>query len=231
MSTSAGQHDGAVELQVFTRVPAVGKVKTRLIPALGAEGAMRLHRALAERTLGAAAAIPGVRRSLWFDGAADDPWLAAMQLRDPSLVLHPQSGADLGERMYRALLAGCAGGSRALLFGTDCPGLDADCIDAAVCALAGGADLVLGPVEDGGYVLIGLRNPIRELFTGVPWSTSAVLGTTLDIAARLRLAVVLLPERWDVDVPADVARLAALGLPAVEALGFGGTQLNAEEAR
>ena len=219
---------GAIVLQVFTRVPEAGRVKTRLVPALGAEGALRVHRVLAERALQAAmavcATVPGVRCELWFDGDAQHRWLADMCLRHPGLRTRGQVGSDLGARMHHALAAGCAdlavacdrGCAGAVLFGTDCPGLDARYLEGAVRALAGGADLVLGPVEDGGYVLVGLRRPMPELFEGVPWSTPAVLATTLAIAARHALTVVQLPMQWDVDVPADVPRLAQLGITGIE---------------
>ena len=218
----------AIVLQVFTRVPEAGRVKTRLVPALGAEGALRVHRVLAERALQAAmavcATVPGVRCELWFEGDAQHPWLADMCQRHPGLHARAQAGSDLGARMHHALAAGCADGADAadrdaagaVLFGTDCPGLDARYLEGAVRALAGGADLVLGPVEDGGYVLVGLRRPMPELFEGVPWSTPAVLATTLAIAARHALTVVQLPMQWDVDVPADVPRLAQLGIPGIE---------------
>jgi rSAM/selenodomain-associated transferase 1 len=187
-----------------------------------------VHRVLAERALQAAmavcATVPGVRCELWFDGDAQHPWLADMCQRHPGLHARAQAGSDLGARMHHALAAGCADGADAadrdaagaVLFGTDCPGLDARYLEGAVRALAGGADLVLGPVEDGGYVLVGLRRPMPELFEGVPWSTPAVLATTLAIAARHALTVVQLPMQWDVDVPADVPRLAQLGITGIE---------------
>ena len=229
---SAGPaHTGAqrdIVLQVFTRVPVAGRVKTRLEPVLGAQGAMRLHRVLAERAVQAAATVcatqPGVRCELWFDGDPQDAWLESLRARHPGLQACAQAGEDLGARMLHALAAGCAGepgaggqgAGGALLFGTDCPGLDAAYLRAAVAALAGGADLVLGPVEDGGYVLVGLRRPVPVLFAGVPWSTPAVLATTLAIAHRLGLSVAQLPLQWDVDVPADLPRLAALGIPGID---------------
>lgn len=205
-------------LQVFTRVPRAGRVKTRLVPRLGAHGAMQLHRLLAERALAAAteaAQAAGAARQLWFDGDAGDPWLLAARARDGALGVCPQVGGDLGERMHAALEAGCSTGQGAVLFGTDCPGLDAACLGQAIDALATGADLVLGPVEDGGYVLIGLRRPCAALFRGVPWSTDAVLATTLAIAGTEGLVTRLLPVRWDVDRPADLERLRSLGPPFV----------------
>ena len=90
-----------------------------------------------------------------------------------------------------------------VLIGTDCPDLNAQLIAEAFQAL-GEHDLVLGPAIDGGYYLIGLRRLIPELFTGIPWSTSAVLRQTLRIAQKLELAVAQLPLLSDVDRPEDL---------------------------
>lgn len=125
-----------------------------------------------------------------------------------------QQGGDLGERMHAAIAAVCARGRRAILIGTDCPVLDAGYLLAADAALRDGADVVIGPVEDGGYVLIGMTRPQPRLFVDMPWSTPTVRTQTVRRAAELRLDVVVLKELWDVDDEAGYRRWQQLAATA-----------------
>jgi uncharacterized protein len=204
-------------LIVFTRFPVVGRTKTRLIPALGAEGAAELQRRLTVDTLGRAQACAHKRSStleIWFEGG-DERSLAACF--GESLVYRRQVGADLGERMLRAFESALSGdGDRAILIGTDCPDLSPELMGGALEALSR-CDVVLGPVRDGGYCLIGLRRPIAALFRNVAWGTSTVMAETLAIAADLALAVETLPILDDIDWPEDLPILARhFGVPASE---------------
>ncbi len=105
------------------------------------------------------------------------------------------------------LAGGCPG---VLLIGSDTPTLPAAVLHEAVDLVAsGGPDVVLGPSEDGGYYLIGLRARRPELFVEMPWSTGTVLAETVRRAEALGLTVALLPTWFDVDTPPDLARLAA----------------------
>jgi len=176
---------------VFTRAPVVGHVKTRLARVVGDGAALECHRALLERTLFAVEAS-GLAAEIHVAG---DP----AALPPHRLPVRSQRGGDLGERMQQAIAAICARGRPAILIGTDCPLLDAGYLSAADSALGDGADVVIGPVEDGGYVLIGLARPQPRLFAHMPWSTSTVRDETLRRAAELGLHVVLLKELWDVD--------------------------------
>jgi uncharacterized protein len=123
------------------------------------------------------------------------------------VALVAQPPGDLGARMDAALRAALERGERALLVGTDCPALDLAHLARAADALAH-CDAVVGPAEDGGYVLIGLARPL-DLFTAIEWGTPTVLAAT-----RARLAATgarwhELPTLWDVDGPADLARWQA----------------------
>jgi uncharacterized protein len=122
-----------------------------------------------------------------------------------------QRGEDLGARQARLISDVLSLGHQgALVIGTDSPTLPRECLDEAVSlVMAPDVDLVLGPTDDGGYYLIGLRAPCPALFEGMPWSTSAVLPRTLDRAQRLGLRVACLPAWFDVDTKADLERLAA----------------------
>jgi rSAM/selenodomain-associated transferase 1 len=195
-------------LIVFTRYPEPGRAKTRLIPALGAEGAADLARRLTAHTLAQAATLVRQRPmdvEVWFDGG-DARSLASCY--GPALAYRQQTGADLGERMLQAFERTLANDAcaRALLIGTDCPLLTADLLRFAFDALSR-CDLVLGPVRDGGYCLIGLRRAIPELFRGIAWGTPAVRDQTVAIAARLGLAIAELPMLDDIDRPEDLDRL------------------------
>ena len=97
------------------------------------------------------------------------------------------------------------------MLGTDCPALSPDYLRRAARALADGNDAVFGPAEDGGYVLVGLRSPRHGLFSGPVWGTSTVMSETRSRAIALGLRFVELETLWDVDEPADLQRLAALG--------------------
>jgi rSAM/selenodomain-associated transferase 1 len=191
-------------LIVFTRYPEVGKVKTRLIPALGADDAARLHRALTEHTLTWARALLAQRRtklSIYFTGgdrASMRKWLG------PDLDYADQGQGDLGRRLARAFDRSFRSGDAAVVIvGTDCLELESARVADAFDALLH-KDLVLGPAHDGGYYLIGLSRPVRQLFAGIEWGTDRVLARTQAIAKQLELSVELLVPLPDVDRPEDL---------------------------
>lgn len=202
-------------LQVFARAPVAGACKTRLIPALGPEGAARLAAALIRHALGTACAwaagLPGARVELWCAPDAGHPWFADC-VRDFALELRGQGNGDLGARMWRATCGALARGDQPLLIGTDCPWLDGAVLDAMRAALAR-HDAACVPAHDGGYVAVGLARAVPELFTGVTWGSPGVMAAT---RGRARAAGASLWEGAalpDIDLPADLARLS--GLPAL----------------
>jgi rSAM/selenodomain-associated transferase 1 len=197
-------------LQVFARAPVAGEVKSRLIPALGADGAAALHARLLERTLATAAALDGVRLELWCAPDQGHPAFAAAAERLP-LTLHTQGQGGLGARMHAALADGLDRHDRVVLVGCDCPARTADDLEAAFASLAG-HDVVLGPVEDGGYTLVGARRVTPVLFDGVDWGGDRVLRQTRARLVALGWRWHELPVSWDVDRPGDLARLAEVGL-------------------
>jgi hypothetical protein len=197
-------------LIVFTRYPAPGRAKTRLIPVLGAEGASDLQRRMTERILGqveALAARQPVAVEIRFeggDGARMARWLG------PQWTYRGQGEGDIGARMARALAEAFAEGApAAVLVGTDIPDLSGAILAEAFQRLAD-HDIVIGPAADGGYYLIGLR---RErfaelaplLFQGIAWGGENVLRDTLSALAPSGVAVHLLPMLRDIDRPEDLA--------------------------
>jgi hypothetical protein len=193
-------------LIVFAKAPRPGAVKTRLIPVLGAAGAARLHERLVDRTLAIAAAA-GLGAVELCGDPASDPFLAARAAAHGA-ALAEQGPGDLGARMRRAFQRVLTGAPAAILIGTDCPALTPEYLRAAADALAAGHDAVIGPAEDGGYVLIGLRRVQRSLFEGIRWGGPDVREHTRARLGALGWRCRELGTLWDVDRPADLERLA-----------------------
>lgn len=191
-------------LLVFLKAPRPGEVKTRLVPALGAPLAAELYRALAEIVLERTAPIAGgYDRACVFAPAGAGPEMRAWI---PGERWTPQVDGDLGRRMEAAFEeAFRRGARRAVLIGSDAPWVDAALVKQAFDGLAD-ADVVLGPAEDGGYYLVGLRRPQSALFREIPWSTPAVLPDTMRAAAAQGLAVATLEALADIDDLDDLRR-------------------------
>jgi rSAM/selenodomain-associated transferase 1 len=189
-------------LIVFLKNPKPGAVKTRLVPALGAEDAAALYRALTEEVLRATVPERGEYETLVFF----DPPGAAAAIRAwlPGLRLFAQSEGDLGVRMSAAFARAFARGARRVaIVGTDTPTVSRHTVAGALDALDE-SDLVLGPAEDGGYYLLALGEPHPELFEGVAWSTPAVLEETRARAKAVGLRFQELERRRDVDTLEDL---------------------------
>ncbi len=189
-------------IAVFTRAPIAGRVKSRLARAVGEVAALDIQRALLERTLHAVSAC-GIAGEIWVDG---DP--AALPVH--SFAVRHQREGDLGERMLDVIGDINGRGHSAILVGSDCPLLDTAYLNSAATALADGSDLVLGPVEDGGYVLIGMSRPQAELLLDMTWSTSSVFAETMRRVAAMGLDVTVLDRLWDVDDEAGWRRFEQL---------------------
>lgn len=196
-------------LLVFARAPRRGRVKTRLIPELGEDTALKVHQRLLDRTLREAAAFPGRARLMLDD---HDERLAA-HAREMGLEVGLQHGGGLGERMNAALRDGLQEAARVLLVGSDCPVLDQTYLALAVDGV-NKARVVLGASEDGGYVLIGGSDASvwhDGRFEGVRLGTDYAMADTL-VALNDVAPVTVLPPLWDVDVPEDVTRARNLGV-------------------
>lgn len=191
----------ARRLLVFGRVPVPGRVKTRLIPTLGADGASRLYERLLRKTLATASAMSDTQVEFWVDCEDTDLERAEAIATEFGVDLQRQPGGNLGERMHHAL---AAISRPAVLIGTDCPDYGSSYLRTAFAALEH-HDAVLGPAEDGGYVLVGLNRPEPWLFQGIRWSTSAVLRQTREKMLKLGWRWRELPTLRDIDEPADLA--------------------------
>jgi uncharacterized protein len=197
-----------IAIAILAKAPLPGLAKTRLAPALGHDGAAALQARFIERAVETAHAAAIGPVTLW---VAPDERHPAFQTIAALLgvPLARQPAGDLGLRM---LVAMAAARGPAIVIGTDCPALTADHLRRAADALRSPADVVIIPVEDGGYALIGSRWPDPCLFLDMPWSTERVMGETRRRLSERRLSWRELPQLWDVDVPADLDRLRAVGL-------------------
>lgn len=194
---------------VLAKAPVAGFAKTRLIPLLGPEGAARLQERLIERALATAldAALGSV--TLWCAPDVGHPAFRSAARRG-EVALATQPGGDLGDRMLEAFQAVPAG-QGLVLIGTDCPVLAPQDLIEAVALLAE-ADVVMAPAEDGGYGLIGARQPFPGLFDRMPWGTDGIATLTRERAQAGGLRLAELRTVWDVDTPSDFERLRAADL-------------------
>jgi glycosyltransferase A (GT-A) superfamily protein (DUF2064 family) len=145
---------------------------------------------------------------LWAAPDAAHPVFQAVRARHGTR-LERQSEGDLGARMHAAM---AAAKGPALVIGTDCPALTASDLRRAAETVRLNTDAVIFPAEDGGYGLIGLRAPLRAVFVAIGWGTNRVLGETRRRFKELGLTWQEPVTLWDLDLPADIDRLADLGL-------------------
>lgn len=198
-------------LVIFAKAPVPGQVKTRLCPPLTPDEAATLHGSLVldalERTKAAISKgrLP-VDRYIACLPSASLAFFKILEERHGVRLLD-QAGDDLGQRMHRTCTDLFSRGYRQVFItGTDVPTLPLSEYQQAV-SLIESHDLVLGPADDGGYYLIGLKRPVPELFTDVPWSTANVLGITRQKAVSLGLTIGLLKAWRDLDVAEDLRAL------------------------
>ncbi|NJD67640.1 MAG: glycosyltransferase [candidate division NC10 bacterium] len=194
-------------IAVMGRAPEPGRVKTRLVPPLSYEQAAALYRCLLADKLQQVAGLPDIDPYLAYTPLQARP--SMMTLVPAGFTLIPQAGSTLGDRLHRlsAILLE-RGHPAVILIDSDSPTLPTSFLSDAVARLQDGStDLVLGPTDDGGYYLIGLKRPYRTLFDDIPWSSPTVLAETLQRAAAHRLQATVLPSWFDVDRPNDLTRL------------------------
>ncbi len=192
---------------VFAKTPRRGAVKTRLQPLLGEDGALSLHKSLIQfvfRNLEAAALCP---LEFWVavgDGSAEgdslheEVFTSICNLKN----IYRQSEGDLGARMADCARQVLQRASCVVLVGADCPAVDGDYLRQALQHLHEGADIVFGPAEDGGYVLLGLRKVPDCLFVDMPWGSAQLMQITRERMRAAGLEWVELAPRWEALRPA-----------------------------
>ena len=186
---------------ILAKAPVPGKVKTRLIPAIGAEAAAGLAAEMLHRTgREAVASEVGAVELCGDPEVGHRDWLGQVPL---DLIRTSQGEGDLGERLARAAKRVILGGESVLLVGTDCPELDRHRLAAAAAALER-HDAVIHPAADGGYALLGLSRFDPSLFEGIAWSTASVAAETMARIAALGWSLHVGETLRDIDVPADL---------------------------
>lgn len=195
-------------LAIMTKAPRPGTVKTRLQPPLSPEEAAQLNvcflRDIAAAIVSAGEESKGV--GVFTPVGSEDDYANVL----PSdFVLIPQRGDSFGERLMNAatdLLH--VGFESCCLINSDSPTVTADAFRQAVVELQGADNrIVLGPSDDGGYYLIGMRKAYRRLFEDIVWSTERVFTQTLERARELTLNVHTLPKFYDIDDAMALRRL------------------------
>ena len=197
---------------VFAREPRLGEVKSRLASEIGEQEALAVYQAMLLR-LGEL--LVGAEIAEW------DLWVTSNISHEKFLSIcnrkniYLQNGQDLGVKMDCAIRQTLMDKNveNAILIGSDCPSLTKDYLEQALLALDSGSDVVLGPAEDGGYVLVGMRRPIAAVFKGIPWGSAEVMQRTLQALRANDLSYRLLDTLWDVDRPEDLSRLQLLEPP------------------
>ncbi len=193
-------------LLVVAKRPQPGQTKTRLTPPLSPLEASQLYEHFLRDTLDLMRHVPNTKCIIAYLPEDEEGYFRSIA---PDFDLLPQKGIDLGERLDNALIQCLTNGfEKAVIMDSDSPTLPADCLTRAFTALES-ADVTLGPCDDGGYYLIGLRRPAPRLLREVRMSTPDVLSDTLRLAAEENLRVQLLETWYDVDTAGELERLRA----------------------
>lgn len=196
---------GSVAIVVMAKAPVAGLAKTRLIPALGAAGAARLAQRMLDRAVEQALASGIGPVEVCCAPDATHPAFARLAVGG-RVALTVQAEGDLGARMSAAIARVLATHAGMLLMGTDAPALDAGRLRAAADALRM-HDAVFVPALDGGYALVGLRQPVPRIFEAMPWSTAQVMAETRARLRQVGAAHVELEAVADIDEPDDLVHL------------------------
>lgn len=193
----------------FAKAAVAGQVKTRMHPVLGAEGALALHNNLIRYGWQQLAAARLAPMELWLAASEPGAGELTVDVCGPQQI-HKQKGADLGARMQNAASSALERAQFVIIVGADCPSVDAAYVRQALVALAAGVPVVLGPAEDGGYVLVGMSQVHEAMFSNIAWGKPEVMAQTRERLQTTGVDWQELSLKWDVDRPEDLARLETL---------------------
>lgn len=186
-------------LIIFVRHPELGKVKTRLAASIGDEGALHVYKLLLAHTLDVSSATDADKFIFYTEGVvANDMWLKDRYFKCS------QAGGDLGNRMLNAFQTVLSKGyEKAIIIGSDCFELNTSIVEEGFKELEN-HDVVIGPANDGGYYLLGMKAIHKQLFENKKWSTETVYRDTEQTIKELHLSPHILPTLNDVDEEKDV---------------------------
>lgn len=197
-------------LLLFAREPVPGRVKTRLQTVLGRDATLRLYEELVRHMARTAAGSGLCPWRFCVDGDPAHPLFTSLTRAGNGMEPLRQTDGDLGERMLHATRDALSVHDHVLLVGVDCASVDGAYLGEAMAQLHAGRDVVVGPAEDGGYVLLGLSGTDWPLFADMPWGSDSVMPQTRQRLRGSGANWMELPQRWDVDWPVDLARLSVL---------------------
>lgn len=197
-------------LIVFAKPPVAGLAKTRLIPALGEDGAAAYHKKLLHHTLENVIFEDKWDTHLWCSENTKHDFFQFCE-KEFSLVLRQQINGDLGSKMAYAIEQMLKGYEKVCIIGSDCPLINVQKLQNVFNQLKKNDDVVITPAEDGGYVQLAVKRQLNpEIFAGISWGGAGVFQATLNNINRLGLNPVIQPTLWDVDEPEDLIRFSAL---------------------
>jgi rSAM/selenodomain-associated transferase 1 len=201
-------HDARSAVAIMAKTPRAGEVKTRLCPPLSLAEAAELYRCFLLDKIAQVNALQRATPVVSYSPTDAKQWFE--DLTPSHFLLIPQRGDDLGARILSTFDQLFRHGyTQVMVIDSDTPTLPTVCLEQALELMAERHnDVVLGPTEDGGYYLIGLRRAHRELFEHMPWSTSQVFTETRRRSLQRGLTVACTAYWYDVDMPDDLRRLS-----------------------
>ncbi len=188
----------------FAREPVLGEVKTRMQPYLTAEQSLELHQFLVRQVFTTVHQSGLAAVEVWVAGDSGNHFFD--EFRKVGVEVHQQWGGDLGSRMNDAISIGLSYAEKVVLVGSDCVALSADYLGQAYAALDH-SEVVFGPAEDGGYVLVGMNKSISGVFSDIDWGTAAVMQQSREYCLKLGVVWKELDVLFDIDRPEDLTQL------------------------
>lgn len=186
-------------LLIFVKNPEKGKVKTRLAKTVGDDKAYKIYLKLLNFTIQVVKKVDA-KKQIWYSSFIDD----SDGLGGPDFKKKLQHGKNLGQRMLKAFQSGFEDHfEKIVIIGSDCPGITPKIINDAFTGLNQN-EVVIGPSEDGGYYLLGLRKLIPGIFEDIPWSTEQVFFETVNVLKKEEKDFELLPVLNDIDTAEDL---------------------------
>lgn len=203
-----------ISILLFARTPELGKVKTRLQTMLGPEKTLSLHKAMFNRIFEVIKNSRLAETQLWVTSNGNEDYFVRLAGGDNVFI---QAEGNLGDKMISAITQTLRWPDikAVVVLGSDCPAVTKDYLNRALSHLQSGSKLVLGPAEDGGYVLIGMSSSYSQLFEEIEWGSDQVFIQTVKKAESIGLEYVTLETLWDVDRPQDLVRLNELSPPLI----------------
>ena len=195
-------------IQIFTKAPIPGNVKTRLAREIGAEKATELHISMFEHILSVSDSLPNTDIEIWYTPAKSHPYFE--KLEELHFTTKQQTGEDLGYRMFAAIKEGLLNYENIVLVGSDCPAITTKHLKQAFDILTAGYPYTFIPATDGGFVLIGATEIKEAIFRGVKWGSPDVMKKIEENLILHNKSYRLLTPLQDIDRESDLEHIPKL---------------------